>query len=394
MSLTAQTTIVGRLLDTGATFARRMTTRKVLDRAGAFLLLIGVLAVSAYGWIRPDYNWDMVAYVAAALEDRFDDAVSLHAETWARIDAGADEGQEYHLKHSNPYNLNQWENPEDFQSQLSMYRVKVAYVALLRLLEPVTGLVQGAILLSVLPALGVGLICLWWLWRAQALQGAFLLLPFLLLADYSRMTSAAVPDMLLALVTLAALYALWRGRQWLGCFLLFTSVFVRPDNIILIFAVLIAAILFNSRKLPIAVSFAAAFIACLVISRLGEHPGWWAHFYFSCVEIQNNMADFRPDFSLFAMISGYVRGAVISMQYNDWPALLLLMMAGWALIGRFGHMGEARANMLTFALAVGALGKFVSFPLPDDRFYFVFIAGLALTLLSSWKPRFDREWVA
>jgi hypothetical protein len=43
-------------------------------------------------------------------------------------------------------------------------------------------------------------------------------------------------------------------------------------------------------------------------------------------------------------------------------------------------MRDGRANALAFALAIGTLGKFASFPLPDDRFYFVFISGMAIVL--------------
>jgi hypothetical protein len=260
---------------------------------------------------------------------------------------------------------------------------------LLRLLEPVTGLVNASLLLSILPAVGFGLLSLWWLKREDALQGAFLLVPVLLIADYSRMTSAVTPDMLLGLVSLAALYRLLRGRDVLAGVLLFVSVFIRPDNIILIFALLIAAVLFGWKKLPMLVTFVASLVACVVISKAGGHPGWWAHFYFSCVEIQNSMANFHPDFSLVTFLKGYARGVIVSLQNNDWPALLALLVAAWALLNKYGRMGAGRENALAFALAIGALGKFASFPLPDDRFYFVFIAGLAVVLIAAWKPRFD-----
>jgi len=386
-------TMIGRALGTGPGEAiiRCLTGRSLLDRVGALFLLLSILAVSAYGWLRPDYNWDMVAYIASALENRVSDPETLHAETWALVEPGATEAQEYHLKYSNPYNRHQWENPEDFESQLSMYRVKIAYVGLLRVLEPITGLVDASILLNVLPSFGVGLLCLWWLWREEALQGAFFLVPLLLVTDYSRMTSGTSPDMLLALVSLMAIYALWRGREWLGCLLLFASVFIRPDNIVLIFAILIAAVLFNLRKLPILITFVAAFAACLFISKASGHPGWWAHFYFSCFEIQNSMANFHPDFSPYVMFRGYVRGVLIALQFNDWPAIFVGLMAGWALLAKYGRMGGTRANALVFALAIGTLGKFASFPLPDDRFYFVFIAGLSLMLVASWKPRLDPQ---
>ena len=386
-----QRTLIGWALRTGLGEAvvRTASRGRLLDSLAAVFMVLSVAAIAAYATFKPDYNWDMVAYVATALENRVQDAQELHRETWAQIDAGSSPEQQFKLRQSNPYNLHQWENPVDFQSQLSMYRVKVAYVWLLRALEPVNGLVNASILLSVLPSIGFGLIGLWWLWRESALQAAFVLVPMLLLADYSRMTTAVTPDMLLALVSATALYCLWRGRDALAGVLLFASVFVRPDNIILIFALLIAAVLFSWRWLPMAITFVASMVAISVISKYGEHPGWWAHFYFSCVQIQNSMANFHPDFSLVAFAKGYVRGVVVSLQNNDWPALLALMTAAWALLNKYGMMRGARANALAFALAIGTLGKFASFPLPDDRFYFVFMSGMALVLAAAWKPRFE-----
>ncbi|MDP3897497.1 MAG: hypothetical protein Q8Q62_12555, partial [Mesorhizobium sp.] len=307
----SEATMLDRALGTGvgAGVVRTLTRRTLLDRAAAVFMMLSIVAVTAYGWLKPDYNWDMVAYIATALEDRSADPVELHRRTWELVDAGVSEVQDYHLKYGNPYNRHQWENPADFQSQLSMYRVKVGYVGLLRLLEPAVGPVTASTLLSVLPSMGFGLLCLWWLWREGAIQGAVVVMPMLLLADYSRMTSAATPDILLALVSLAAIYSLMRGRDALGCVLLFVSVFVRPDSIILVFAVLIAAVLFGWRKTPFVVTFVASLIAGAAISKFGGHPGWWAHFYFSCVQIQNSMAGFQPDFSMVAFAKGYARGA-------------------------------------------------------------------------------------
>jgi hypothetical protein len=373
----------------GERLVRTFARRTLLDRLAAGLFALVVFAGVAYALVKPDYNWDMAAYMATALENRIDDPRALHAETWRLIDEGASHDQQYNLKFSNPYNEHQWKNPDDFKSQLSMYRVKVGYIWLIRALEPVVGLAQATILLSVLPSLVVGLFCLWWLWREDALQGAFILMPLLMLADYTRMTSAVTPDMLLAVLSIAALYLLSRQRDVLAGVLLFASVFVRPDNLILIFALLITSVMFGWRKLPMLITFVASFAGCMAISKLGHHPGWWAHFYFSCVEIQNSMAGFHPDFSIVALLKGYARGVIVALQHNDWPALLALLVAGWALLNKYRQIGVGRTNALAFALAIGALGKFASFPLPDDRFYFVFIAGLAIVLISAWRPRFD-----
>lgn len=386
-----QGTAMGWALETGAAGAlgRAGSSRKLLDRMAAGLFVVIFLFVAAYTWVRPDYNWDMVAYVASALENRTQSPEQLHAETWKAIAEGAREAQLYNLQYGTPYNRHQWENPADFESQLSMFRVKIGYIWLLRALEPLFGIAHAAILLSILPALGFGLVCLYWLGREKALQGAVFLAPALMVADVLHMTTAVTPDMLLALVSMAALYLLSKERDIAACVLLFASVFVRPDNIILIFALLLTSIAFGWRVLPLLATFIASLAGCMLISKLGGHPGWWAHFYFSCVEIQNSMANFHPDFSLLAFIKGYARGAVTALVDNDWPPLFLAMLAGWALLYRAGRLGTGRENALMFALAIGLLGKFASFPLPDDRFYFVFTAGMAMLLVVMWKPRFD-----
>ncbi|HWK64467.1 MAG TPA: hypothetical protein VNS34_05980 [Rhizobiaceae bacterium] len=383
-----QGTLAGWALRTGLakSLVQAAGSKRLLDRLAMAFFALVCLAISAYALVRPDYNWDMVAYVATALEDRHSDPAELHAETWMRIAEDASEAQLYHLQYGNPYNRNQWENPADFQSQLSMYRVKIAYTAMLRAVEPITGLVTASILLSVLPSLALGALCLYWLGREDALQGAVLLAPMLLLADYGHMTTAAVPDMLASLISLFAVYLLARGRDVVACVVLFVSVFIRPDNIILLFALLLTAIAFGWRILPFLFTFVSSLAGSVVVAKLGGHPGWWAHFYFSCVEIQNSMANFHPDFSLGAFLRGYIRGAVVAFMDNDWPAILVLLLGAWALLGR---SGSVRANALVFALAIGTLGKFASFPLPDDRFYFVFIAGMAMLLVTMWKPRFD-----
>ena len=384
-------TAIGWAMRTSAakSLGRAASNRTLLDQLSAVFVVAVVVLISAYTWVRPDYNWDMVAYIATALESQTSDPVELHAETWKEIKKGASEANLYHLQYSNPYNRHQWENPVDFQSQLSMYRVKVAYISLMKALAPVTGLDKAAILLSILPSIAFGALCLVWLKRENAMQGALILMPILVMADYLHMTTAVTPDMLSALMLLCAIYLLTRRRDLAACLLLFVSVFFRPDSLILILALLIAAVVFGWRKLPLLVTFVAAFAACVAISKYGGHPGWWAHFYFSCVQIQKSMANFRPDFSLLDFARGYVRGMMIALLDNHWPALMVLLAAAWALLYRAGKTGGGRENALMFALMIGTLGKFASFPLPDDRFYFVFMAGMAILLVAMWKPRFD-----
>ncbi len=145
--------------------------------------------------------------------------------------------------------------------------------------------------------------------------------------------------MLLALVSLAALYAFCAAATCSPAHSCFASVFVRPDNIILIFALLITAVAFGWRVLPLLATFVASFVACVAISKFADHPGWWAHFYFSCVADPEFDDRFPPGFLAAgdlprAMRAGWWWRCITS----DWPAILALFLAGWALLNRFGKL--------------------------------------------------------
>ncbi|MCO6050074.1 hypothetical protein NGM99_09750 [Mesorhizobium sp. RP14(2022)] len=385
--------LIGRVLDTPSVenLIHALTGKRFLDRLGAAVLALTVLGVSAYGWFRPDYNWDLVAYVAAALEPQHADPASLHRATYEAVGVRVTPDKLRELREGDAYRLAQWQSPEKFQSQLGMYRVKVLYVELIRWLTPLFGAVNAAILLGILPALAFGALILWWLRAADALQAGLVLAPALMVADFRSMVSASTPDMLVSLVSIAALYALWKGRDLLGCAFLLLSAFVRPDSVILVFAILIAAVLYGWRWRPILATFVLALIAAVLIGRFSGHPGWWPHFVFSTVEAQASMSDFHPAFSTTQFLRGYARGILFSLSENDWPWLLILSLAGWTLVAKPKHRRGLRTNALIFALAIGALGKFASFPLPDDRFYFGFTSGLLVLVLVALRPRFDRE---
>jgi hypothetical protein len=194
------------------------------------------------------------------------------------------------------------------------------------------------------------------------------------------------------LVAMAAIYALFRGHDWLAAALLVITVAIRPDNFVMIIAGVITAVMFGWRKAPMLAAFAAGLALGIAISKFGHHPGWWPHFYFSNIQLQNSMTDFNPPFSLVDMARGYVRGVVVTFQHNDWLGLIAMLCGGWVLLAKAGKLINSRVHALAFMMLIGALGKFASFPLPDDRFYFIFIAGMGLVLVAAWKPQFT--WVS
>lgn len=353
--------------------------------AGVLAILIAMAATTIYSLTKPDNNWDMIPYIATALNDRYSDPLALHTETWRQVIDETSKDELNALQYGDHYRRAQWESPENFISQLSMYHVKIGYVQLLRLIEPYTGLVQGGHLLSLAAALLSGVVILLLLVYYNALQAGLLVAPALLISGYSSMAAAVFPDMVLAALSFAAIAAFLRERDWLAAILLVAAFMIRPDNIIMTFALLLTAVLFGWRQLPLLLAFVVSVVAGLYISNAAGHIGWWAHLYFACIEMQPSLNGFKPDFSIVLLIKTYVRGVILALTLESWPSMLLVAMVGWAATAKAGvRTNITRLNGIAFAMVIGILGKFVYFPMPYDRFFFNMIIILVLVLSLGW----------
>jgi hypothetical protein len=220
-------------------------------------------------------------------------------------------------------------------------------------------------------------------------QAAPLLVALLLMSGFFYMPRIATPDMMFAALCLAGIYFLLRNRELAALPFLFAAFLVRPDNIIFLFALCLAAIVFNQKKTGLFLLFGLAFATYFWITSGNNHPGWWPHFYFSNVEIQNTMVGFNPDFSLMIYVKGLLRGIMVSMQNNNWLKLMLVLVYAWRLLVRADKAPGRRATAMLVSILLCFAGKFVVFPLPDDRTYFVYVISFAMILLQTWRPRLD-----
>jgi len=388
MSVTSQSSDFRETLMIGV---QKLYRRKVVDGICLTLAAGLILLIAAFSILKPAYNWDMIAYVAAALEPEYPNPTDLHQQTWAVIEAGASEGDMRRLTDANPYNKANYESPEALQSQLVMFAVKPLYVWSIRALEPIIGIAKAAMAMSWAPGIFVGFFTLFWLWRADALHAAPLVLPMFIIGDYFHMARNVVPDMMHAAIALPALYALARGKSWIAAVFLIVAVGIRPDSIILTFALLLVAPFFGLRIIPILAAFIGGLIAAKIIANYYDHIGWWSHFVFSTVELQANVDKFDPAFSLNTMITGYVRGVSVALQHSEWPWLFAILIFTRLFALAKGIVGEAKIEAVFAGCALGLLGKFASFPLPDDRFYFIFIAGMTIALAAIIKPSLEPQ---
>src|SRR5688572_22525082 len=97
--------------------------RRFLPLAGA---VMGLLTLNVM-FARPDYNWDMVAYVAIAYELSGDGATTAHQRTYTQLLTTVSAADYQRLTESNPYRAQVARDADAFSQQLPGYRIKIVY---------------------------------------------------------------------------------------------------------------------------------------------------------------------------------------------------------------------------------------------------------------------------
>jgi len=352
------------------------------------LVLVAILSLMAlFAVLKPDPNWDSLAYYALALEKPGDTPAQIHAKAYDAVKKSASPGAFEQLTMDDAYRKRQFTDPEAFHSMLPMYAVKSGYIATLKQLASYVGISNAAHAINFAALFAIAGVMLWWMRQGGFLQAIPFVLPILLMLQMREMISGVMPDLPASALLLAAAWLLSQKRDWVAVPLLIAATTFRPDTLLFAFALLLAFTATRQKMLPIATAFAACLALHFVQTNAANHMGWWPHFWFSNVEYQQTMAGFDPDFSLAAYIKGIARGVSMSLAYFNWPFVGMALAAGWALLARGGKRFDMRTVALLLAVILVMGGKFVTFPLPDDRIYMAFLLIAAMLLANIWKPR-------
>ncbi len=376
-----------RLLANVSTVCARVLNPGLVEAALAVIFAGTLAVITVLSVVRPAPDWDALAYYALALEKPDDTAADKHAKAYEAIREQASATQFIALTQDDAYRKRQFADPLAFQSMMPMYAVKAGYIASLRALEPSMGIANAAQAVNVAAMFVLAILCLWWMRQGGFLQAAPLVLVVMLMLETRSIVSGATPDIAAAALTLCAFYALWSRKDWIALPFLLAAITFRPDTLLFAFALILAFAACRERLLPVSTIFGACLAAYILLTSGNGHIGWWAHYWFSNVQYQNDMTGFTPDFSVFAYLKGQARGILMSVSYFNWPFLGIVLLGGWAMLMRMGKSIPRRTTALLVASVLVIGGKFVTFPLPDDRIYMAFILAGSMLLLSVWKPK-------
>lgn len=364
--------------------AHRLTRPTLLGTFGAMFFGVFVVGLAILAALQPGYGYDYIPYFGATLEWTGVDSATAHRRAYMSMQSVAPPDVFCALTTGDAYRLRQFADPAAFSSVLPFYSVKIGYLSLLAAALAYGDPVVWAWTASLLAGLGTGFVAALWLRREGALSLAPAIAALMLGAGFFELLRVPSPDAIAtALLLLAAM--LWlRGQDRLWLLPLAVAFLFRPDTVIFALALTLAAPLFGQKALSAALAFLAMLAASFWLESMFGHPGWWVHYWFSNVEIQPTLEGFDAPFSLLAYLKGQARGLFGALTQTGWlaPAALVAILGLASL--KLPKRPSDRAFALFLACAMAIAGKFVLFPLPDDRLYFAFVIMAALCIASTY----------
>ncbi len=276
-----------------------------------------------------------------------------------------------HVKHESPRaeGSSVLDSPQHLSELEPLYRIRPLYVDLLALLSPYIPIQHAINFVSALSLFGIGVVVL--LWTQKPLQTA-LLITFYPVLNLGR---SGTPDALAALLSISALWLIHtRRKKYLPLALLFLSLAVRTDNVLVLLAVL-AWLLWEQRISIYIAAICAVFSVAIVlaINHWAGNYGWFVLFRYSFIG-GKYPAQLPHSLTIREYFSGFLLGLTAVPQ-----------LAIWILIGVWAWMRKPDAVLLVTCIAL--ITHFILFPSPEARYLMWGCVVAAVMLIRSFNER-------
>ena len=351
--------------------------------------LAGFVAVCvAMTFLRPVYNWDVLAYLGASVKGTLASASDIHAYAYGIVRDAVPPEAFAELTEAGSYRIRQFADPEAFVSMLGMYEMKWLYISLMKWLTPIFGAYNSTYAINVGALLILTTSLGLWL-RATRLSGyAPLVVALIFVLQFSGFYATQQPDFLGNALLVASLLSFERKRDLQGSALMVLTILTRPDQIATTGVLMACAWFLRDRStLVFALTFLVGLGAWLVIGQTTDSVGYWSHVWFSTYQIQDTMVGFHPEFSPVVYLTAIGFNIYRSLFDNTWLAAYALGLAAVGALYSSTGIADRRRQVLLVATLLAIAAKFTVFPLSDGRIYFAQLVVLFLVTFAVWTGR-------
>lgn len=363
--------------------------RRLGDLGGRVVFCLFLAWLVASSLRSPHWNWDLVPYVACALEGRFSDSEDLRAATFAEVRRGVPLSR-FRVLTTGGYFGDVFHDPEALEEQLPFYRIKPAYVMLLRLVARAgMPLVTATLVVSVAASALFALLVLYWLRRHFAPRAAGPLAVLLsLLIGLPIVARLSTPDALSGCVLWVVVYALCeRGALGVASLAVILSVAVRSDNVVV--GLWLAALLFaldrrGGRLHPLphaATALGVILVYEASVKAAGAYP-WTTFFVHSFRAPLSLPAEWHGTLSLRFYLEVIARNA--HMFLDPQPAAIVLLGAvAFVQLPAGEDLRSGLRRALPPLVLLLAVGRYLLYPFVMGRHLFPFYAAIGVLFLVS-----------
>ena len=350
-----------------------LTWLRVAPWAGPLLLFAVFGAVALFSWLKPGHNWDVVAYLAAAMKNQFATFDDVHRQVFSTLKVGLPDADYQALISGDEYRMRQFADPSALQSMIGMYDIKWLYVKLLSVLGPQLGWLNAVLTIN-LVSIALLFFSVWaWLSRFKILALAPLVVGLFLALGLADAYRVSTPDFLAIALMTSGVLMLDRGRVVASLAPFTLAVLARPDGAA---AVCMIALLLITMRDPRwrhgALMFGLAVGAYMFAKASSTSPGWWPHLWFSTYQMRDTMEGFAPAFSMEIYLKAFAYNFGRAMTENNWLGFYVAAIVASVWIVSESKTDERIRNprmVIVSALILSVAAKFVLFPLHDTRTY-------------------------
>ncbi len=342
------------------------------------ILYFFILLLTAYhSFKKPEYNWDMLPYMALVLKADNADIKIIHDLTYQIAKKKLPPSTYQNLTSANAYRKKMSEDAVAFNNQLPFYVVKPLYISVVYLFYKCGfSLTASTILPSIFAFLLCGTLLYYWLKKhIRVLFASGLALFVMLSPPILSVARLSTPDALSALFLLSSFYFILEKPRIIPLFsLLVFSVFTRLDNIITC-SIIISLLSFSNKSLlrisvtkyALAILFLA--ICYFIITSNATKYGWSIFYYDSFAHYTNQLHGLNDHFSLKNNLHLIIAIAFDGLYYSNIIILFAMIFVLFMKpkLDSFGNLSFDQLFSLSIVLII--FFRFILFQDISDRYY-------------------------
>jgi hypothetical protein len=355
---------------------------------GCFCLLF-----FCYNLQRPQYNWDMIAYVALASYSDTSDTAARHENVYRSLARSVPSNTYETLAHGSQSRTLRSSSPVVFDELLYFYKIRVVYIGLIRACSYLgVSPFFASHLISALAA-SLGFFLLFLTFRSYMAPWLMYLLPvFAVNLGLAEIAQLSTPDALAFLALVVSIFLFLRNH-WLFPISLPAMVLVRTDLIIfpLIFSLLMVYRGYFRQIVALA-SFVASLLVYLWLNYHFSYPGWTQVFAFTCLFRSDLIEAQRYTLSLHDYFWCFSKGLWHALTSQSFLLFLVFWVIGAGFVASSVRNGKSaelqRLIDIWLASILFVAAHFVVLPVIWERFFvgpYLFTLCCSLCLISQMR---------